>query len=513
MLREQEILPALHLVWDVFVESVAPAYTPEGVAKFQQYIKYDHIAPMYKSGELVCFGAFDDGGQLCGVIALEAPGTENTAQGTYSMDVLLRLFFVKKEMQRKGIGRMLYQTAYNYSVNSFRAKKLVVQAAPGAVECFLHLGMHQTADAQMVDGVRFVPMEIYVVAGLVRPAGKKSKAPWIALGIGLVVLLALIIFGSYQIGKMVKNEMQKQEQESEYSDDLFDFFDSDDGDDDFYNYFDYGDDYNSSGDSGESGDTTITEDGNDDDETPAGLDAVPAHIEENLSYELGEDAYTFSDDSKSTSVINFEVNYPTVTGLADESVEEKVNEALKDTAMDTVDKIYNNPSDEIKERVLAADQPVLVSYVEYKVCYASENLLSVAYSDYSYEGDTNHYKQYLRTCNISLKDGTVYEVKDIINIDDDFVKDWLSIMRSEVDNEKFLSELTKDDMKKTLEGDSLDGVYVVNFFLDEDGIEIGFDLNYASDDENNLGYVWVTAPFTYNEIEKYQKDVEFWSFK
>ena len=67
-------------------------------------------------------------------------------------------------------------------------------------------------------------------------------------------------------------------------------------------------------------------------------------------------------------------------------------------------------------------------------------------------------------------------------------------------------------MREALEGNSQDGVYVVNFFLDKEGIEIGFDLNYAADDPNNLKYVWVTAPFTFEEIEEYAKDDDFWKY-
>ena len=32
ILKQHEILTALHLIWEVFAEDVAPAYTPEGVA-------------------------------------------------------------------------------------------------------------------------------------------------------------------------------------------------------------------------------------------------------------------------------------------------------------------------------------------------------------------------------------------------------------------------------------------------------------------------------------------------
>ena len=83
-------------------------------------------------------------------------------------------------------------------------------------------------------------------------------------------------------------------------------------------------------------------------------------------------------------------------------------------------------------------------------------------------------------------------------------------MRSEAGDDSFLSEADMNTLKKALEGDSQNGVYDVSFFLDADGIEIGFDLNYASDDENNRGYVWVTAPFTFEEMGEYGSGSNLW---
>lgn len=60
ILKEQELLPALHLVWEVFAEEVAPSYSPEGVEKFRNFIKYDNICPMFRRGEILFFGAFED---------------------------------------------------------------------------------------------------------------------------------------------------------------------------------------------------------------------------------------------------------------------------------------------------------------------------------------------------------------------------------------------------------------------------------------------------------------------
>ena len=209
-------------------------------------------------------------------------------------------------------------------------------------------------------------------------------------------------------------------------------------------------------------------------------------------------------------MIQFQVNYPKISGLGDASVEKKVNEILKARAMETVKRIYDDPVPEIKERVLGEEYPVLMDYVDFKVCYASENVLSVVYEDYGYEGGQDYYVQHLRTCNISLKDGKVYEVKDIVELNDVFMEDWLTRMKNEAGDDLLLSEADSEMLKRALEGDSQNGVYHVNFFLDAEGIEIGFDLNYESDDENDRGYVWVTAPFTFEEIERYARGSDLW---
>ena len=102
------------------------------------------------------------------------------------------------------------------------------------------------------------------------------------------------------------------------------------------------------------------------------------------------------------------------------------------------------------------------------------------------------------------------EVKNLVNIDNDFVKEWLMIMRSEAENKDLLSELNKKELKKALEGEDFDGVYDVEFFFDKEGVEIGFAFDYEERDENDAGFAWVTAPFSYKEIEKFTTDSPIW---
>ena len=73
MLQQPELLPALRLVWEVYADAIAPKSTPEGVASFQKFIKYDYISQIWKRGDLIFFGAYD-GAALCGTLALRQDG-------------------------------------------------------------------------------------------------------------------------------------------------------------------------------------------------------------------------------------------------------------------------------------------------------------------------------------------------------------------------------------------------------------------------------------------------------
>ena len=69
-----------------------------------------------------------------------------------------------------------------------------------------------------------------------------------------------------------------------------------------------------------------------------------------------------------------------MTGLSSKKVEKKVNDAIRSCAMETVDKIYINPSEEIKETVLSSQTPMLANLVESKVTYATDGLICVMFS-------------------------------------------------------------------------------------------------------------------------------------
>ena len=223
---------------------------------------------------------------------------------------------------------------------------------------------------------------------------------------------------------------------------------------------------------------------------------------------MEEETYNYLDSEKTTTYIEFHVLYPQLSGEGRDYT--KVNQTIKDCAMATVDEIYTPPDETVIDSVVQAENPALVSNVVYKICYQSEHFISIAFQDNYAKGDADSYGGDLRTLNIGLDDGEVYEIKDVVTLDDKFMNQWLDVMRSEAENDALLKELDLQEMKGILQGEIKEDIYKEYFFVYEEGIEIGFDFNYSENDEHDLGYMWVTAPFDWDEIEPYKTDHKFW---
>ncbi|MGN1266615.1 MAG: GNAT family N-acetyltransferase [Dorea sp.] len=473
LLTQKELAAALQLTREVFLQDVAPSYSSEGVAEFQKFINYEAMVQRCRNRDMFFFGAFEKK-ELVGVIAAKRDGH-------------ICLFFVKKEMQGRGIGRKLFQSICNYCVQVYGATRISVNAAPGSVEKYMHFGMCKMGEEQVENGIRSVPMELKVthVAQFAKP--KKTANSTIVC---VILVAALVLIGAIAaIGvlgyNVVKNITVEESEVWEIPEE---------------------------GDSQEymTPEENIPQEESEVQESEdAGINAIPAYIDKDISYTIEEEVYVNPEQESQTIYLDIQVNYPKLTGL-DSEASNKINAMLKECAMETADEIYLNPTDEIKERVLEADYPVLACKVEYKVTYANDDFISVVFQDNNMRGTTSEYHSNLRTLNIRLKDGKVYEVKDIVEINNLFVDEWLKEMRSEASEPEFLSELSKRELKKILNGDSLDGVYVANFFVADGRIEIGMDLNYKDDSSAYSQYAWVTAPFEFTKINKYATSNGFW---
>lgn len=127
----------LKLVRCVFDEFEAPEYPQEGIREF-----YNALNDEKYLSELTMFCAFSEKKPV-GIIAVRNGGAH------------IALFFVDKMYQRKGIGRQLFRTV----LSSCTADLITVNSSPYAVEIYHRLGFEPTDSEQVVNGIRFMPME------------------------------------------------------------------------------------------------------------------------------------------------------------------------------------------------------------------------------------------------------------------------------------------------------------------------------------------------------------------
>lgn len=137
-IEQKEIESTLCLVWRVFREYEAPDYTKEGVEEF-----YKSIHDKSYLSKLCLYGAFVQK-ELVGVIATRSEGTH------------IALFFVEGKYQRQGIGKQLFQRVWTRC--SFA--KMTVNSSPYAAPIYHKLGFRDTDIEQVVNGLRFTPMEL-----------------------------------------------------------------------------------------------------------------------------------------------------------------------------------------------------------------------------------------------------------------------------------------------------------------------------------------------------------------
>lgn len=129
---------ALPLVWDVFSEFEASEYSEEGIAEFYKSIHNEDYLQ-----QLCMYGAFLDD-KLVGVIA------------TRNKKSHIALFFVDGKFHGQGIGRKLFETAKS----DCNSKKMTVNSSSYAVSIYSKFGFIQTDKEQVVNGIKFTPMEL-----------------------------------------------------------------------------------------------------------------------------------------------------------------------------------------------------------------------------------------------------------------------------------------------------------------------------------------------------------------
>ncbi|MBL4931709.1 GNAT family N-acetyltransferase [Clostridium paridis] len=136
-----ELKDATELIKKVFMKFEAPDFPEEGVETFIKFIESDSLKDEFQEGALRFFGCFDDN-KIIGVI------------GTRKVNHIC-LLFVDREYHKQGIGKKLFEKVKE----SIQEIKITVNSSPYAVGFYHSLGFKDKDVEQLVDGIRFTPME------------------------------------------------------------------------------------------------------------------------------------------------------------------------------------------------------------------------------------------------------------------------------------------------------------------------------------------------------------------
>ncbi len=218
--------------------------------------------------------------------------------------------------------------------------------------------------------------------------------------------------------------------------------------------------------------------------------------------------------STSATGVDISVRYPQFKGIKS-GHEESINQAIKKRAMTTVDRMYLNPSESMRE-VLAENRNAdggnfIGSTVEPTITYNDEDIISVAFDDHYFIGSIYLEFQDLRTININLQTGEVYHwTTDIMTPDEGFATTWRKRSISKDGISEFLKRLPQEDLLPILSNDkAYSNRYFSDFYINNSK-EICIVVTYHLGDEQGIARGWQDAYFTYDELLPYKTASSFW---
>ena len=145
--KQEELPETLDLVCKVFDEFESPFYSEEGIASFYKFIDINNMSEQYSNGSLYFYGCFVND-IIVGMIAVKD-------------FIHISLLFVDKQYHRQGIARSLFDNIIKIcKERNPSLKTITVNSSPYAVEVYHKFGFSDVSSEQVVDGIRFVPMEL-----------------------------------------------------------------------------------------------------------------------------------------------------------------------------------------------------------------------------------------------------------------------------------------------------------------------------------------------------------------
>ena len=148
-IKQEELPETLELVHKVFDEFEAPYYSEEGIASFYKFIDINNMSEQYSNGSLYFYGCFVND-IIVGMIAVKD-------------FVHISLLFVDKHYHRQGIARSLFDHIIQICKEKNPSLKMItVNSSPYAVDVYHKLGFSNVSSEQVIDGIKFTPMELKI---------------------------------------------------------------------------------------------------------------------------------------------------------------------------------------------------------------------------------------------------------------------------------------------------------------------------------------------------------------
>ncbi|HEX2975313.1 MAG TPA: GNAT family N-acetyltransferase [Bacteroidales bacterium] len=153
--EQDELEGVVSLIETTFREFVAPEYTEEGINTFLDYLNMDQFIERNRNNHFTLVA--HDGKKIVGTIHIR----------DYEH---ISLLFVDKEYHQKGIARRLLEMAIDRCAkNNPDTQAITVNSSPYAVNAYEKLGFTRTGEAEIKNGIRFVPLKKILQA---RPAAR-----------------------------------------------------------------------------------------------------------------------------------------------------------------------------------------------------------------------------------------------------------------------------------------------------------------------------------------------------
>lgn len=139
---------AFDLVWNTFMEFVAPDYSNEGIETFKvSFIDNCGFKDNFKNNKQIMYGAYSKE-VLVGILSISSNNTISCA-------------FVDKNYHRKGIGTKLFEHLI-LELKDRNVNKITLNASPYAVPFYHYIGFNDLDVQKDYKGILYTPME-YVI--------------------------------------------------------------------------------------------------------------------------------------------------------------------------------------------------------------------------------------------------------------------------------------------------------------------------------------------------------------